>query len=467
MTQKPREKLTLRRDREGGVQPSERLHKVLANAGLGSRRALEERINRGQVKVNGQVAELGSTVTRGDRIEIDGRTFVVVPDEALPRVIIYHKPEGEVTTRDDPEGRPTVFDRLPAIKGARWIAIGRLDINTTGLLLLTTDGELANRLMHPSGNIEREYVCRIQGQVDEAMLERLRRGVTLDDGPAHFDRIEVISHGEGSHAWFKVVLGEGRNREVRRLWESQGVTVSRLKRVRYGSIELPRHMRRGQHEELPAEQVRALIEALPGPQGLPATLTLQPVIGQRRGRTVEFRPQGGVAAWTGERHDEAGEFRAFDRPLEPLPTRRRPGKKFRKGKKAGQGATGRAQGQRTQGRKGVGGGNRGTPGNAQPRTIGPRQRKPKVRPGYDNPTEFRTWYVPEGGAMSPFIEPGEGRGGNRQGSRHGGAGPRDGNRSGNEASPGQPQQRKKRHKPRRHRRRGTGGDGQPRPGGEG
>jgi 23S rRNA pseudouridine2605 synthase len=478
MSTKTRKKLTLRRDRDGADQPSERLHKVLAHAGLGSRRALEDRINRGQVKVNANVAELGSTVIRGDRVEVDGKTFVVVPDEALPRVLVYHKPEGELTTRDDPDGRATVFDRLPAIKGARWIAIGRLDINTTGLLLLTTDGDLANRLMHPSGNVEREYVCRIQGEVDEAMLERLKQGVTLEDGPAHFDSIETISHGEGSHAWFKVVLGEGRNREVRRLWESQGVTVSRLKRVRYGNVELPRHLRRGFHEEMDADRVRTLIDALPGDQGLGAALTLQPVIGQRRGKTQEFRPQGGVAAWTGDRHDEAGEFRAFDRPLEALPTRRRPGKKFKKGK-PGAGRGGPRPGGRPGARKGGQGqpaGSGQTPGNAAP-----RQRKAKVRPGYDNPTEFRTWYVPEGGAMSPFIEPKdkEARSGNQSGRkrRPGGAG---GNRpAGQQGQPrpagqaqghgqgqGKPKPgqgpRKHRGKPRRHRPH-SGGDGQPKP----
>ncbi|HRQ64652.1 MAG TPA: pseudouridine synthase [Xanthomonadaceae bacterium] len=476
MSTKTREKLTLRRDRDGVDQPSERLHKVLAHAGLGSRRALEDRINRGQVKVNTQVAELGSTVIRGDRIEVDGKTFVVVPDEALPRVLIYHKPEGEVTTRDDPEGRPTVFDRLPPIKGARWIAIGRLDINTTGLLLLTTDGELANRLMHPSGNVEREYVCRIQGDVDEAMLDRLRQGVVLEDGPAHFDSIETISHGEGSHAWFKVVLGEGRNREVRRLWESQGVQVSRLKRVRYGNVELPRHLRRGLHEEMDAGGVHTLIGSLPGGQGLGAALTLQPVIGQRRGKTQEFRPQGGVAAWTGERHDEAGEFRAFDRPLEALPARRRPGKKFKKGK-PGAGRGGPRPGGRPGGARKGGQGQHAGPTHAVAGNVPARQRKAKVRPGYDNPTEFRTWYVPEGGAMSPFIEPKdkEGRQGNQSGRKRGSGGP-GGNRSagqhGQPRPPGQDQgkpkpgqgPRKFRGKPRRNRPRGGGGgEGQPKP----
>ena len=213
----------------------ERLHKVLANAGLGSRRMLEQRIESGDVQVNGVVATLGQSVHSGDRVEMDGKLFVVVADNAEhAQVLIYNKPDGVVTTRDDPEGRPTVFEQLPQIKGARWIAVGRLDINTTGLLLLTTDGELANALMHPRSEIEREYICRVHGEVPDEVIERLRNGVELEDGPAHFDEIAVISRGD-SHSWFRVVLREGRNREVRRMWESQGLMVSRLKRIRYGA----------------------------------------------------------------------------------------------------------------------------------------------------------------------------------------------------------------------------------------
>src|SRR5690349_23723229 len=215
--------LTLKRPAKDDAAPAleERLHKVLANAGLGSRRLLEQRIQGGEAKVNGQVATLGLSVKAGDRVELDNKLFVVVRDDAEhTQVLVYHKPEGVMTTRDDPEGRPTVFEQLPRLKGARWIAVGRLDINTTGLLLLTTDGALANALMHPSGEVEREYVCRIHGTVTDEILENLKRGVELEDGPARFDEIATINMGD-THSWFRVTLREGRNREVRRMWESQ------------------------------------------------------------------------------------------------------------------------------------------------------------------------------------------------------------------------------------------------------
>src|SRR6476659_8137971 len=172
----------------------ERLHKVLANAGLGSRRLLEERIQAGEVRVNGAVAEIGSSVHAGDRVELDGKLFVAINDSAEhAQVLVFHKPEGVVTTREDPEGRPTVFEQLPRLKGARWIAVGRLDINTTGLLLLTTDGALAHKLMHPSAEVEREYICRVHGEVPDEALEKLKAGVELDDGAARFEELAVIS----------------------------------------------------------------------------------------------------------------------------------------------------------------------------------------------------------------------------------------------------------------------------------
>jgi 23S rRNA pseudouridine2605 synthase len=227
---------------------------------------------------------------------------------------MYHKPEGELTTRDDPEGRPTVFENLPHLNGSRWISVGRLDVNTTGLLLLTTDGELANVLMHPSHELEREYLCRVHGEVPDEMLEKLKAGVELEDGPARFDEVHVVSRG-GSHCWFRVVLHEGRNREVRRLWDSQGLLVSRLKRIRYGSIELPRGLRPGQHEALPEDAVKSLRQ-LAGAGPVQPTLTLKPVLHQRnaaRGVT-EIRPASSTPhAWTGVRHDEARELTAFDR----------------------------------------------------------------------------------------------------------------------------------------------------------
>ena len=287
---------------------------MLANAGLGSRRLLEQRIEAGEVLVNGTAAGIGLSVRAGDRVEMDGKRFVVVGDNAEhAQMLAYNKPEGVVATRDDPEGRPTMFEQLPLLKGARWVAVGRLDINTTGLLLLTTDGDLANSLMHPRSEIEREYICRVHGEVPDEVLENLKRGVELEDGPAHFDDIAVISRG-GSHSWFRVVIREGRNREVRRMWESQGLMVSRLKRIRYGNIELPRMLRRGQCEEVAPELVATLREKAGMPDRVPR-LTLAPVIGQRRAPPTEFKPTAkSQQAWTGgAHHEEAREFAAFDR----------------------------------------------------------------------------------------------------------------------------------------------------------
>lgn len=217
---------------------TERIQKLLAVAGLGSRREIEGWIKEGRVTVNGSVAKLGDKASADDDIQVDGRKTNTEGAGETTRIIVYNKPLGEVSTRSDPEGRPTVFDHLPKTKGERWINIGRLDINTSGLLLFTTDGELANRLMHPSGGVDREYAVRIRGEVDDAMLERLKAGVMLDGSLSRFADIQFFD-GEGQNKWFHVVLMEGKNREVRRLWESQGVTVSRLKRVRYGCVFLP------------------------------------------------------------------------------------------------------------------------------------------------------------------------------------------------------------------------------------
>ncbi|HEY2344563.1 MAG TPA: pseudouridine synthase [Xanthomonadaceae bacterium] len=324
--ERSRERLSLNRNGDDAAAPKleERLHKVLAQAGLGSRRALEERINHGVVKVNGEVATIGQSIRSGDRVELDGRSFVASVLNEPARVLIYNKPEGEVTTREDPEGRPTIFEALPNIKGARWIAVGRLDINTTGLLLLTTDGEMANALMHPSREVEREYVCRIHGEVPDNIIDRLKRGVALDDGPAKFDEIERINSSD-SHAWFRVSVKEGRNREVRRLWESQGFQVSRLKRIRYGSIVLPRLLKRGQSEELPQADVEALQKEL-GLEGGTQVLTLQPVIGQRKARNeihIRKEERGGKAYVNGalSTADEGRELRRFDHVREDRPGR--------------------------------------------------------------------------------------------------------------------------------------------------
>ena len=234
---------------------SEKLQKVLARAGKGSRREMEAVISQGRVTVDGKVAYLGDRVEGNEQLRVDGHAVVLkAKEEDLCRVLMYNKPEGEMCTRKDPEGRATVFDRLPPLEGGRWVAVGRLDINTSGMLLFTTDGELANRLMHPSHKVEREYAVRVFGEVDEAMLQRLRAGVKLEDGPARFQKI-TYHGGEGRNHWFHVVLSEGRNREVRRLWESQDVQVSRLIRVRYGDMEMHRQLPLGGWTELGLKEV--------------------------------------------------------------------------------------------------------------------------------------------------------------------------------------------------------------------
>lgn len=237
----------------------ERIQKLLAQAGEGSRREIERLISQGRVKVNGAIATLGDRASIHDLIAIDGRTvnFKALLDREY-RVIVYSKPEGVVCTNSDPEGRPTVFDNLPKLKNQRWISVGRLDINTSGLLILTTDGELANRLMHPSYEVDREYAVRILGDVDDAAIKRLKEGVLLEDGVAKFTDVQRAPGESGANAWFHVVLMEGRNREVRRLWESQGVQVSRLKRVRYGCIFLPSRLKVGAWEELNNKEVNQL-----------------------------------------------------------------------------------------------------------------------------------------------------------------------------------------------------------------
>lgn len=410
MNAPPRSLLTLKRPRaEEAAAPAleERLHKVLANAGLGSRRMLEQRIQSGEVELNGAPAEIGMSVKAGDRVVMDGKQFVVATDSRDDtEVLIYHKPEGVLTTRDDPEGRPTVFEQLPRLKGARWVAIGRLDINTTGLLLLTTDGELANALMHPKSGIEREYLCRVHGEVPDEAIEKLKAGVELDDGPARFDEIAVISRG-GSHSWFRVVIREGRNREVRRLWDSQGFLVSRLKRIRYGNLELPRGLRRGDCETLDADAVKALRQqaGLGAPQ---PTLTLKPVLHQRRatprGATEVRTERSAPQAWTGAYHSEARELTAFDRirpePSSPGRGKRRPG------------------------------GKREVNGNvARPEKPQRKKNRRGVAPGQELPS-VRSWFAGEtrGG--------GRGAGGPGQGQPRGAGGPKRGGPGGAQRGPG-------------------------------
>jgi len=268
----------------------EKLQKVLARAGFGSRREIEDWIREGRVKVNGKPAQLGDRVGDADRLTVDGRN--VHPGKLRrkrSRVIVYHKPVGKVCSRRDPEGRPTIFEDLPRLQGGRWISVGRLDLNTSGLLLLTTDGELANRLMHPAQAVEREYAVRVLGEVTPAMLHNLERGVVLEDGPACFDAIRDAG-GEGANHWYHVILREGRNREVRRLWESQGVQVSRLQRVRFGPISLPRWQKPGRWEDLD-EQAVARLQQLVG-------LTPR---APRKGRALGERPQRGAQRTRGHR----------------------------------------------------------------------------------------------------------------------------------------------------------------------
>ena len=248
----------------------ERIQKVLARMGLGSRREIESWIKAGRITVNGKLSKLGDVITTEDRVQLDKKQIKFPrKTDSRPRVIAYHKPAGEICTRKDTQGRATVFANLPRLKGSRWISIGRLDINTYGLLLFTTDGELANRLMHPSSGIDREYAVRVVGKVNEDMLKQLQEGVELEDGPAHFSDI-VDSGGEGANHWYHVTLMEGRNHEVKRLWESQGITVSRLIRVRFGPVILPRNSRTGTIKELDDKELDALYEWLDmKPEGRP------------------------------------------------------------------------------------------------------------------------------------------------------------------------------------------------------
>ena len=243
----------------------ERLHKILAQTGIASRREIEEMIIAGRISVNGLPAGVGQKIGPNDKVRVNGKLINLQFSIRVPRVLMYHKPEGEIVSRDDPEGRTTVFDRLPVLKRGRWIAVGRLDINTSGLLLFTNDGALANRLMHPRYQLEREYAVRLLGTLDDAQVAMLTGGIELSDGPARFNRV-ADGGGEGVNHWYRVTLSEGRNREVRRMFEALGVTVSRLMRVRYGPVSMSSRLKRGMWEEMGVNVVCSLAGVKP-PQG--------------------------------------------------------------------------------------------------------------------------------------------------------------------------------------------------------
>ena len=268
-------------------QPGERLQKVLAQAGFGSRREMEEWIGAGRVTVNGVVATLGRRVSEGDKVQVDGRQvrLQLQAEQALPRVLLYHKQEGEIVSRDDPSGRASVFDALPKLHGQKWIAIGRLDFNTSGLLIFTTSGELANRLMHPRFEIEREYAVRTQGEMtQDQMYQMTKQGIELEDGVVRFEKLSDEG-GEGYNHWYRLVLKEGRNRVVRRTFEALGLPVSRLMRVRFGMINLPPRIKRGMMAELGEGEVRAILEWV----GLPAGSARQIVDDGRRNKPQRAR----------------------------------------------------------------------------------------------------------------------------------------------------------------------------------
>lgn len=241
------------------AEPTQRLHKLMALAGLGSRRDMEEMIASGRVTINGETAKVGAGVTQYDVVRVDSRPLKLNFEPELPQVLIYHKPEGEIVSQDDPEGRASVFDKLPRIKQGKWIAIGRLDINTSGLLIFTNSGELANRFMHPRYEVEREYAVRIFGELTEGQMLTLTQGIELEDGPASFDSISPQG-GEGANHWYQVIIREGRNREVRRLFEAFQLPVSRLMRVRFGPVNLPPRVKRGTMLKLEQKQVVDLLE---------------------------------------------------------------------------------------------------------------------------------------------------------------------------------------------------------------
>lgn len=265
---------------------SEKLQKVLARAAVGSRRQVERWIEQGRVSVDSKRATLGERIEAHQIVRLDGRVIPVHRAGEGQRVLAYHKPEGEICSRRDSAGRPTIFDHLPRLRNERWVAVGRLDINSAGLLLLTTDGELANRLMHPSHELEREYAVRVLGRIDDAALAKLQRGVQLRDGTASFGSVRAAG-GSGANRWYHVTLREGRKREVRRMWQAVGARVSRLIRIRYGPVSLPRQLRAGKWQELDDPAIAELYAAA----GLECHAPAQPKVRRRRTTPAVARPR--------------------------------------------------------------------------------------------------------------------------------------------------------------------------------
>ena len=330
-----------------GAKP-ERLHKVLAQAGVGSRRDMEEWIAAGRVSVNGEMAQIGQLVLPTDRVKVNGRLVNLRASAGrAARVLLYHKPEGEIVSRDDPDGRPSVFNALPRMRGSRWIAVGRLDFNTSGLLLFTTSGELANRLMHPGTQLVREYAVRVLGELGDDARRRLLEGVPLEDGPASFDSL-VDAGGEGANRWVHVTLFEGRNREVRRLFEAVGCTVSRLIRVRYGPFVLPPRLKRGRCQELTETEVRRLEKLLAG------------------GETPEVPAEP----------DELVDQRPPPRAAKPLPRGEKPSPRVEKSSFAGQKPSTRGEKSPSRGARPAPAGDRPSPRGDKP---APRATKPGAR----------------------------------------------------------------------------------------
>jgi len=380
-----------------------KLHKVLAEAGMGSRRDMEELIIAGRVSVNGEPAHIGQRILPTDAVRINGKLVQRKVSKKPPRVLVYHKPAGEIVSHDDPDGRPSVFDRLPTMKAGKWLAVGRLDFNTEGLLLFTTSGDLANRLMHPRYNIDREYAVRTLGELEEGMRQKLLAGVELEDGMAQFTKI-ADGGGEGVNKWYRVVIGEGRNREVRRMFEAIGLTVSRLIRTRYGALTLPSNLKRGRWEEMEENSVRDLLSAV----------GFKKEGGAGAGAGEGKKPQGGQGQGQGKREREPNGNRmdVSNKNADPFPQAPRGGRNQGQGafygapRHGGGGFTGfgdQQPGGHGRGAGGAGGGKGKGKGKGQ---SGPRQPDPLMTTfgfagqghGHGQGQQRRGGHQPRGGA---------------------------------------------------------------------